>query len=150
MPPAINELEPKRKGEQPGIKSKLYNPVTVPLLSTGLKERLLPSMLLHVPMPQWTQLWSANSEPRIVDSTYGPVPYGSLIALQCKKIPLEVPRVGLESPPPFQLPELAPLKQLLPPPWRRAGFTVIFMCILWRMPTISIGHPRSKTESRVA
>ena len=54
---------------------------------------------MHVPMPQWTQLWSANSEPRIVDSAYVPVPYGSLIAVQCKKIPLEVPRVGPESPP---------------------------------------------------
>ena len=129
VPPAIHEPEAKRKREQPGIKSKLYNPVTVPLLSIGLKEKLLPSMLTHAPMPQWTQLWSANSEPRIVDSAYGPVPYGSLIAVQCKKIPQEVPRVGPESPPPFQLPELAPLKQSYFPLLERQQVLLSSLCV---------------------
>ena len=102
----------KRQGME-GITPKLYNPVQTLLHDISLGRQLLP-YFESIPWknrPQYSQLWSAEQSPPLVDSKFGPVPKGSILSYQHPNLILPSGDItvdaGLPEPLPFEFPDLS-------------------------------------------
>ena len=97
----------KRSAYQ-GTKSRLYNPVTIPLAELSLKEKLWPTLSSGLlPPTQWSQIWSEGEDIPLCQSQYGEVPRGCVLSYQYP-VTDQADRVGPEVPPALQLPLLEP------------------------------------------
>ena len=103
--PSQTQTQPTRRTFQ-GCKSKLYNPITVPLSELSIRDKLWPTLSSDaVSKTQWSQLWSLGEKPPLVDSAFGPVPKGSVLSYQ-HPLKEEPTFVGPSEPPKLHLPSL--------------------------------------------
>ena len=100
----------KRQSSE-GVSSSVYNAVHDPLHTVRLDKVMLPALKELSPTPQFVQLWNADGELPLVNTTFGQVPHGSLLSYQLS----DHSPVGHEdiihiqdapAPEPFELPEI--------------------------------------------
>lgn len=85
---AVSETETRKRRKQSteGVTSTLYNAIQEPLTNVRLDAMLVPSMVNMSSIPQFHQLWApVPNQPKYVSSTFGDVPFGSLLSYQLNK-----------------------------------------------------------------
>ena len=76
-----DEKKSQKRKVHEGIRSTLYNPVTVPLLDLNMSDKLKPLLQATTPRPQLLDLLDSNT-PTYEQSRFGLVPYGCTLAGQ--------------------------------------------------------------------